>query len=395
MRAAMIGPFGMRPKGSMAVRALPLAKALVRNGHAVAMFLPPWSFPSDSGRTWDEDGVRIENVPISPQTMIVPRLARRALAWHPDVIHLFKPKSYAGISAWVLWQMRRTGSSRVRLVVDEDDWEGAGGWNDLEHYSTLQKRFFEWQEQWGLKHCDAVTVGSRALETIVWSLGRSPRNVYYLPYGLNSFAKSDREAGRKIREKHDLGDDPVVLLYTRFFEFRLDRLLQILSRIIQRVPRARLMVVGQGLFGEDQELLELSRGQGLDKHIVFAGWIDRESLPGYFAAADIAIYPFDDTLVNRCKCVVKMGDLLSAGVPVVAEAVGQNKEYVVHNETGVLVPPGGVEDFACAAVNLLMDKGIRVRLGANAAATMAREYNWQRLALVAEEAYRWPTAAPA
>jgi len=34
---------------------------------------------------------------------------------------------------------------------------------------------------------------------------------------------------------------------------------------------------------------------------------------------------------------VKLIDLLSAGVPVVADAVGQNSEYIRHNETGLLV----------------------------------------------------------
>jgi hypothetical protein len=170
MRVAMIGPFGVKPKGTMAVRALPLAKALARRGHQVALFLPPWSYPVDAGRMWEEENVRVENVAITPRFMIAPRLVARALGWHPDVIHCFKPKAYAGLAAWLLWQMRRVGATRARLVIDEDDWEGAGGWNEIENYTWLQRSFFAWQEQWGLKHCDAVTVASRGLETIVWSL---------------------------------------------------------------------------------------------------------------------------------------------------------------------------------------------------------------------------------
>jgi glycosyltransferase involved in cell wall biosynthesis len=387
MRVAMIGPFGMRPKGTMAVRALPMAKALARHGHVVAMFLPPWSFPADSGRTWEEDGVRVENVPISPRSMIAPRLVRRTLEWHPDVIHCFKPKSYAGLSGWLLWQMRRAGGAQARLVVDEDDWEGAGGWNELESYSAIQKRFFAWQEHWGLRHCDAITVASRVLETIVWSLGRSPLQVHYLPYGVTQFATSDHEGGRMVRAEHGLGDDLVVLLYTRFFEFQVERLLRVLARLVQLVPKTRLLIVGKGLFGEEGKLLALGREQGLEKQLVYAGWVEEKMLPAYFGAADVAIYPFDDTLVNRCKCVIKLGDLLTAGVPVVAEAVGQNKEYIAHNETGILVPPGGVEEFACATASLLREAGLRDRLGSNAAAVMARDYNWDRLVEVAERAY--------
>ena len=48
--------------------------------------------------------------------------------------------------------------------------------------------------------------------------------------------------------------------------------------------------------------------------MAFAGWVSSQDLPGYFAAADVAIYPLDDTLLNRAKCPVKLTDLLLAGL---------------------------------------------------------------------------------
>ncbi len=371
----------------MAVRALPLAHALVRRGHTVALFVPPWSYPADAGKVWDEDGVRIENVAIDPRALIAPRMAARVRAWKPDVVHFFKPKAYSGLAAWLFWYMRGVRLVRARLVVDEDDWEGAGGWNELENYTRLYKWFFAWQEQWGLRHCDAVTVASRALETIVWSLGVPPGQVHYLPYGLTPFAAREPEARTAVRDELEVGSDPVVLLYTRFFEFSVERLVEMFARIVQLVPRARLLIVGKGLHGEEERTLALAQGRGLRDRILYTGWVDESRLPGYFAAADIAIYPFDDTLINRCKCIVKLGDLLGAGLPVVAEAVGQIQEYIVHGETGLLVAPGGVEDFACTAAELLQDAARRAQLGTNAAARMAHLYNWDRLVGVAESAY--------
>ncbi|MGB8646637.1 MAG: glycosyltransferase family 4 protein [Anaerolineae bacterium] len=383
----MVGPFGLRPKGTMAVRALPLAQALTRRGHTVGLFVPPWSYPADAGRMWDEDGVRIDNTAISPRTLITPRLVQRVRGWSPDVIHFFKPKAYSGLAAWLLWYLRRAGIGRARLVLDTDDWEGAGGWNDLENYSALQKVFFAWQEQWGLRHCDALTVASRALETIAWSLGIPRARVHYLPYGLTPFATRAGDARATVRAELGLSDAPLALLYTRFFEFRVERLVEIFARIRQLAPGAHLLVVGKGLFGEEEKLRALAESRALAAHITNVGWVEADRLPGYFAAADVAIYPFDDTLVNRTKCIVKLGDLLAAGVPVVAEAVGQNQEYIAHNESGILTSPGGVEEFACAAARLLQDAERRARLGRNAAARMARDYNWDRLCQVAETAY--------
>ena len=36
---------------------------------------------------------------------------------------------------------------------------------------------FAWQEQWGLTHNDGVTVASKALQSIAWSLGVKPERV--------------------------------------------------------------------------------------------------------------------------------------------------------------------------------------------------------------------------
>lgn len=383
----MLGPFGLKPKGTMAVRALPLAKALTRRGYDVALFLPPWSYPQDGGRVWEENGVRIENVTIAPRAQIPFRLLARARAFQPDVIHIFKPKGYAGIAQWLGWQARRVGRMRARIILDTDDWEGAGGWNELEPYSWAQKKFFAWQEQWGLRHADAVTVASRALETIVWSLGVAREKVLYLPNGANPLPVSDVTPAQ-IRQELGLGDAPVMLLYTRFFEFDLARAVEILSRVFARMPNAKLLLVGKGLFGEEKKFLEMAAANGWRERVVDAGWVEAEKLRAYFAASDVGLFPFDDTLVNRCKCSVKLIDLLANGVPVVAEAVGQVREYISHNTSGMLVAPNDVNGFANCLSELLEDREKRAWLGANAVGRIKQDFDWSRLATRVEEVYR-------
>jgi glycosyltransferase involved in cell wall biosynthesis len=391
VRIVMIGPFGLRPKGTMSVRALPLAKALVARGHRVDIIMPPWSYPQDSGREWEEDGVSIRNVTLPPRfpllwhLMVTWRLVRRALALGPDVVHCFKPKGYAGLVAMAFWFLKRLGLTKARLVVDSDDWEGKGGWNEIEPYTRLQRRFFAWQERWGLTHCDALTVASRALETIVWSLGVAPGRVFYVPNGV----VSDFESNTQYPISNiQFTDRPTVLLYTRFFEFAVERVVGIFQRVLAEVPQAKLLVVGRGFFGEEERLLELMREAGIADHLIYVNWVEPDELPAYFTAADVAIYPYDDTLINRTKCSVKLIDLMAAGVPVVADDVGQNGEYVVHGTSGLLVPTGETDTFARSVVELLRDESLRAKLGEGARSRVFGEFNWGRLAVGVEEAYR-------
>ena len=381
MQVVMVGPFGLRPRGTMVVRALPMARSLARRGHRVVLLLPPWQNPEDAGRRWEEDGVVVENIPLpslpAPLFHLTTafRLARRALALRPDVVHLFKPKAYSGLVHWLLshWPLSR----RPRLVVDTDDWEGPGGWNDLAPYTPAQRLFFAHQERWGLTHADGVTVASRTLESLVWAMGVPPARVFYVPNGVPD---PDLRAMPS--------SEPVLLLYTRFFEFPVGRVIDLVRRVRERVPTVRLLVVGKGLFGEEDDLLRESRRVGLGDAVEYVGWVEPQRLGAVFSRAALAVYPFDDTLVNRAKCPVKLLDLLAAGMPVVAEAVGEIREVIRHGETGWLVEPGDTEGFAQAVVRLLEGPALRRRIGEAAAQDVRRRRSWDHLVERVEQAYR-------
>ena len=379
LQIAMIGPFGLRPKGTMRVRALPLARELARGGHHVTLLMAPWHTPDEPPRTWDQDGVTLRYVPLGPRVPGVAqfcetrRLLRAALALDPDVIHCFKPKGHAGLAAWWLWQRRRLGRQRPALVVDTDDWEGAGGWNDRGDYRASARRFFAWQERWGLRHCDALTVASRALESLAWSLGTPPERVRYLPNGVRDWTGGERESAR---QQHGLGADPTILLYTRFFEFDPAYPVTVLSLVRRRLPAARLLLVGTGLFPEDNaRFWGAVQGAGLEGAVVDAGWVSMAELPDLFAAADVGIYPFRDDLLNRCKCPVKLLDLVGAGVPVVGARVGQIRDTIRDGRNGVLVPSGDAEAMARAVVDLLSSEERREAMR-RAAAAIAGTQSW-------------------
>jgi len=392
MKVVMLGPFGLRPKGTVSKRALPMAHALARRGYRVTVILPPWDYPEDAGHRFESDGVQVCNIALPPRLpllghlLIVWRMVRQTLAEKPDVVHCFKPKAYVGLSAMALWLLKRAGLSRVRLIVDSDDWEGWGGWNEIEGYSWFQKILFAWQEKWGLRHCDAITVASRALETIIWSLGIPPHKVYYVPNGVISISSSNPNsspnllAGRRGRE-------PLILLYTRFLEFQLERVVEIFQRVAAAEPQVRLLVVGKGLKGEEQRFAALLRKAGLEDRLIYVGWVPQEELPSFFASADVAIYPMDDTLVNRAKCAVKLIDLLQGGLAVVADGVGQNSEYIEHGVSGILIDPGDTAAFVQALLHLLRNGAERARLGENAARLVRERFSWDRLIQTVERAY--------
>ena len=59
---AMIAPFGVRPKGTLSARMLPLAQALVRRGHTVSIVAPAVQNPEDAGTRVEHGGVWVSHV---------------------------------------------------------------------------------------------------------------------------------------------------------------------------------------------------------------------------------------------------------------------------------------------------------------------------------------------
>jgi glycosyltransferase involved in cell wall biosynthesis len=368
----------------MRSRALPLARILVQRGHTVRIFMPPWHESDTAGLSWQEDGVEIRYTPVSAGVLgTTARLIREVVDWSPQVLHCFKPKAYSGLVAWWYWHFHR---GRVRLVTDTDDWEGAGGWNDTEPYNRWQKRFFAWQEKWGFVHCQALTVASRALQTLAWSHGVLPDKVFYLPNGPGISA--DASLATKKRTELGLDDRPTILVYSRLFEFDVSRLTQILLRTLSAVPDALVLTVGAGLYENDSDQFrQLQSSAGLADRFVNVGWQEEETLPHVLAAADVGLYLMNDTLLNRTKCPVKLADMLSLGLPLVAENVGQVPEYVIQNKTGLIRPSGDIDGLVVDLIELLQDEKRRAQLGARGREHIQTNFNWQRLTDVVEAAY--------
>ncbi len=385
MKIVFIAPFGIRPKGTVIARMIPLAAAVQAAGHEVVIIAPPYTNPEDSGKCEIIRGVRLQNITLGPKNKVVAapilawRMFRAALFENPDVIHLFKPKGYGGLAAMLHLTLRRLGLRVPPLLLDTDDWEGAGGMNDLHSYSGAEKRFYQFQELWLLRNAAGVTVASRALEEMVATAGVDRSRIMYLPNCAGECRTGD---GAAVRKQLGISSKiPVVLLYTRFFEFSQEKLYVLFDEMYRQVPEVRFLVVGQGRNGEEQLLLNAGRERGFAPALIMAGWVEPGSIADYLAVGDVAIYPFADTLVNRTKCPAKLTELLLAGVAVVADNVGQLAEYIDPAGSGVLCSPDDWQDMAGRAVSLLKLPEHRREVGLAGRYYLLQKFSWQAYAL--------------
>src|SRR5260370_42322420 len=109
MSIAMVSGLARGQMRRERVRALAVAVELVNKGHEVVIFWTPYDNPAESGRKREIEGVRIVNVDVGEKPtlrhvpLVVKRLCKAIGEYSPDVVHVFKPKGYAGAAcAWLL-----------------------------------------------------------------------------------------------------------------------------------------------------------------------------------------------------------------------------------------------------------------------------------------------------
>ena len=107
-----------------------------------------------------------------------------------------------------------------------------------------------------------------------------------------------------------------------------------------------------------EKLLRIIERDGTKENIVFTGPVPHSDMPEYFRSSDIFVLPslYDNAPLTCLEAI-------SSGVPVVGSAAGGMKEYVVHDESGLIVPPGDVDALADALIELLGSEEKRKSFG--------------------------------
>ena len=276
-------------------------------------------------------------------------------------------------------------------MLDTDDWEGRGGWADVNPYPALWKRFFDWQERWLARHADAVTVVSRTLQTQVLGFGADPARVVYLPNGpdarLRDQAEASDEAKAAVRARLGVGDAPLALYLGHIpHGTDLDLALDAWVQVGAQMPEARLVIagVGDGL----SELQAHALAAGVADRVLFPGWIEHDQAPIYWAAADVAVNPYRDTLINRSKCAGKVILAMAMGKAVVTSRLGENLAYIEHGRSGLLTAPGDAGELAQALLALLSDRARALALGQAARRRIWNSFDWEGRVGEVERAYQ-------
>ncbi|ABA22051.1 Glycosyl transferase, group 1 [Trichormus variabilis ATCC 29413] len=149
------------------------------------------------------------------------------------------------------------------------------------------------------------------------------------------------------------------------------------SLLHQRVPHAKLLIVGDGPERENLEAELATRG--LDAHTQFTGAVNPEQIPQLLTAMDVAVAPYA-AQADFYFSPLKVYEYMAAGLPVVVSQIGQLTDLIDSGVNGMLCPPGDAIALANTLEQLWRSPNLRHSLGQAARETVIANHTWDAIA---------------
>jgi glycosyltransferase involved in cell wall biosynthesis len=278
------------------------------------------------------------------------RVRRHIACVAPDIVHthLDYADTVAGLAA-------RSLGVPVVSTVHVMEWK-ANGTRD-----RVRNRLIAFARRRFAAKVVSVSDGSRA--ALLASGLERPRRVVTIRNGV--VAEPRRGAGRALREELGIAaDDPVAVQVAVLRPGKGHAAAaEAIARVRERLPRLRLLVVGDG---PDRAAVERAVDRLGDAAFMLG---HRDDVMAVLDAADVLVHPSE---VDAFPTALL--EAMAAGLPVVATAVGGIPEIVEDGETGLLVrAPAQAEELA-DALTAVLDGDARARLGAAGRARYEREF---------------------
>lgn len=284
------------------------------------------------------------------------RLRRLLRELRPDILHIHGNKS-----ALVGRLAARRLHTPVVLVTVHN-------FLIYQEASAIMRLPAVWMERWLARYTDRlITVSASLRRSLIDIEGIAPGKIVTIPNGIDVLEWKDNVD--PVNARHKMGfstDDFLIASAGRLVPMKgYIVLLRAAALITKERPEIKIAIAGEGPLKD--ELLAEAEKLGLKGNVFFLGFLpDTKEL---LAAADLFVLP---SLKEPFGIAIL--EAMAAGVPVVATNAGGVPE-IIKGETGVVVPPGDVEELAQAILGLVDDEPRRQRLTVNAARLVDDEFS--------------------
>lgn len=209
-----------------------------------------------------------------------------------------------------------------------------------------------------------VSVSEKSKDDLLGLFPFCANKIHVIPVGIEA---------RSVENLSLIKSENTNLIHVGGFTFEKNHqgLIKIFALIKEKIPNAKLWLVGDGPLKAD--IIKTVKDHTLEDAIIFTGAVSNTL--EYIAAADVLLLP---SILEGLPAVIL--EAFYCKTPVVAYDVGGIGEVVRHGETGLLITKGDESGFADAVVNLLGNESLEREITAAAHELVMREFDNKEIA---------------
>jgi glycosyltransferase involved in cell wall biosynthesis len=219
-----------------------------------------------------------------------------------------------------------------------------------------------------------VALSENDVDFFRW-MGAEAGKIHEISLGVKDifFEGGDEELKGTLRER--FCGDPVILSVGELsWVKRKDIPLRALASLVKEYPKAKLVYVGRD-GGQYAYLRELVTRLGLEKNVLFEGYVSSDQLVNYYAVADVLVHT---SSAEGLSTVIL--EALSSGLPVVSTPAGGNAQLLQKSKAGIVVPFNDPNSVYLAINKILGDKSLQRFLSANGKGYAVNNLKWAEIA---------------
>jgi glycosyltransferase involved in cell wall biosynthesis len=289
-----------------------------------------------------------------------------------NLIHCFETRPATIYPALYLQHKRK-----IPLITDWNDWWGHHGLIDVNR-PFLYRLLFGWIETYYEEafrsNAAGLSVIAKGLETRAIGLGVNPDRICHIPGGASLEFFPIRSAEESRRLSNLPLTDPVLGFCSADSHLDMEIVMASLVHVIKKYPKTKLIITGK----VKKDVHKLVDTFNVSDHIIFTGFLPKETYASFLGSADVFLLPMDDKPYNHGRWPNKMGDYLSLGRPTVSNPIGDIKTLFEKYPVGLLAE-WDAQDFADKIIYLLEHPNERQTLGEKARWVAENEYSWNNL----------------
>lgn len=243
---------------------------------------------------------------------------------------------------------------------------------------------FRFMAKYSLKKAKAVIVDSDVQEKACIGLGCDPRKIVRFPWVDIKFTLShgadDVQISKSLRETLGFGQNDSIVISMRHHEpiYDLECLMYAIPRVVKEAPSTRFLILGRGSLTE--KLKRTAVTMGIAESVKFLGVVPFEEVPKYLKMADIYV---STSLSDGTSA--SLIEAMACGIPTIVTDIPGNREWIRHDENGLLFPTKNSQVLAEDILRLLKDGNFRNTLVAKARKTVLERADWSRNSKVLDD----------